>query len=144
LEEGGEKEKYEERKRKYKELCERKRREENERFEREAEKVRNESEVWRVINRERKHRKGVNKDIGMEEWRKYFKEVLGGMERRVRKKNEEGRRRKEEKEEGMREEEVGWKEFTDIIDGVKEGKVAGSNGIQNRYREGLKHRADMQ
>jgi len=76
---GGKKETYKEKKREYKELCERKRREENERFEREAEKAGHEREVWRVINRERKYRERVNEDIEMEEWREHFMELLGGV-----------------------------------------------------------------
>lgn len=37
-----------------------------------------ESEVWELINRERKKRVGINEGIGMEEWKEYFMELLGG------------------------------------------------------------------
>lgn len=39
-----------------------------------------ESEVWELINRERKKRVGINEVIGMEEWKEYFMELLGGVE----------------------------------------------------------------
>lgn len=46
-----------------------------------------------MINKERKRKAGVSKKIKMEEWDKYFMEVLRGSE-----KKEEGREEKERKE----------------------------------------------
>lgn len=42
-----------------------------------AEETRTEGQVWRVVNRERKKWKGINRDIEMEEWEEYFRELLG-------------------------------------------------------------------
>ena len=36
-----------------------------------------------MINKERGGRKGINEEIGMEEWTTYFKALLGGVEKRV-------------------------------------------------------------
>ncbi|KYN16348.1 hypothetical protein ALC57_11395 [Trachymyrmex cornetzi] len=69
---------YKKEKREYKELCEVKKREENERWERKVEGARNESQVWEIVNGERKRRKGINKGIEMKEWEGYFKEWVGG------------------------------------------------------------------
>lgn len=38
--------------------------------------VKKESEMWELINRERKKRVGINEGIGMEEWKEYFMELL--------------------------------------------------------------------
>jgi len=62
---------YREKKKEYRELCERKRKEENDRWEREAEQVRGERNVWRIVNRRGKK---VSEDIEMEE---HFMRLLG-------------------------------------------------------------------
>lgn len=69
---------YRKKKREYKELCERKKQEENKKWEREAEKAKMEGKMWEVINRERKRRRKINRDSKMEEWEEYFKALLGG------------------------------------------------------------------
>lgn len=71
---GGE---YRREKKEYKELCDRKKREENERWEREAEEARTEGQIWAIVNRERKKWKGINREIEMEKWEEYFRELLG-------------------------------------------------------------------
>jgi hypothetical protein len=44
--------------------------------------IKTEDEVWRYINRERKKKGEIVSDrITMEEWRKYFSELLGGEEK---------------------------------------------------------------
>jgi len=45
--------------------------------------VRNESEVWELLNKERKRRKGINENIEIEEWKEFFMRLLGGVEGRV-------------------------------------------------------------
>ncbi|KYN11482.1 hypothetical protein ALC57_16362 [Trachymyrmex cornetzi] len=59
--------------REYKELCEAKKRKENERWERKVEGARNECQVWEIVNGERKKRKGIYNGIEMKEWEEYFK-----------------------------------------------------------------------
>ncbi|KYN12428.1 hypothetical protein ALC57_15395 [Trachymyrmex cornetzi] len=60
-----------------KELCEAKKREENERWERKVEVARNESQVWEIVNGERKRRKEINKGIEMKEWEDISKSCWG-------------------------------------------------------------------
>jgi len=57
--------------------------EENERWERKAMEVKKKSEVWKLINRERKKRKRVNGNIEMEKWKEFFMGLLGRVNNRV-------------------------------------------------------------
>lgn len=61
-------------------MCERKKREENERWERRAEEVMRESEVWEIVNNERRRKRRIDGRIGMNEWREHFMRLLGGVE----------------------------------------------------------------
>lgn len=69
--------------RKYREMCRRKKREEGERLIREAGEARTENKVWEIVNREGRKTKGVDKGIQMREWKEHFMELLGGVEERV-------------------------------------------------------------
>lgn len=60
------------------EFCERKKKEENERWERMVKKMKTESQVWKIINRERKKRMSGTKDIELREWEEFFRRQLGG------------------------------------------------------------------
>jgi len=62
-------------------LCEEKKKEENERWEREVEGVKRESQGWGIVNKERKKWKRINEGIKIEE--NYFKGLLGVVEGRV-------------------------------------------------------------
>ncbi|XP_018360405.1 PREDICTED: uncharacterized protein LOC108759461 [Trachymyrmex cornetzi] len=116
---------YRKEKREYKELCETKKREENERWERKVEGARNESQVWEIVNGERKRRKGINKGIEMKEWEGYFKELLGGVEgRMIRGK---GKRRKQGWERDLSREEI-----RRATRNLKDGKAMGIDGIPNK------------
>jgi len=53
--------------REYKELCEQKKKEENEKWEKEVKRVKWESQVWGIVNRERRKWKGIKEDIKIEE-----------------------------------------------------------------------------
>lgn len=88
---------YKKEKKNYKELCERKKKEENEKWTEMAEKINTESKVWEVVNRERKKWRGINRNIEKEEWTRYFMNVLGGVSRKVM--NGEGQRRADNEEE---------------------------------------------
>ncbi|XP_020299280.1 vicilin-like seed storage protein At2g18540 [Pseudomyrmex gracilis] len=82
--ERGDKKGYKEEKRSYKELCERKREEENKRWVEKARKERTEKEIWKIVNRERKKKRWGDHDrIEIEEWDGYFKKLLGRVEWRV-------------------------------------------------------------
>jgi len=54
---GGKGEKYKRRKQVFREICERKKKEENDRWEKRAAEVSRESEVWEIVNRVRKKRR---------------------------------------------------------------------------------------
>lgn len=56
-------------------MCERKKREEKEAWVK-KEEIR--SEMWEIINRERRRRKGVNEEIEMRKWKEYFMNLLVG------------------------------------------------------------------
>jgi len=75
---GGEGEKYRKERAEYKLLCKRKRGEENERWIKEAQKARTEGEVWGIVNKERKRRKGINEGIEGKEWRVLYEVVRRG------------------------------------------------------------------
>lgn len=62
-------------------MCEKKKKEENDRWEEIVKKARNEKDIWKIVNR--KKRRIVNEEIEAEEWREYFMELLGGIEYRV-------------------------------------------------------------
>lgn len=53
------------------------------RWERQIEEAKQEGQIWEVVNKEKKRRKEVNREIGMEEWKEYFRGLLGGVEGRV-------------------------------------------------------------
>lgn len=64
-------------------MCERKKREERERWEEMARNAKTEGQVWDMVNRERKRWSGISGRIKKGEWVKYFREILGGVEGRV-------------------------------------------------------------
>lgn len=61
----------------YKRLCE-KTNEENDRWEKEAAKVRRETEVLEILNKEKKKKKRIKEGIEREKWREYYMRSLGG------------------------------------------------------------------
>lgn len=85
---------------KYRELCERKKKKENKKWKKCAKKAKRESDVWGIINSERVRRVRINKRIKIEEWKEYFMRMLGGVEGRV----IVGKKRKKEEEEEEEEE----------------------------------------
>ncbi|XP_076291061.1 uncharacterized protein LOC143214209 [Lasioglossum baleicum] len=122
--EGGEGLEYRAKKMTYRLMCEGKKKEEREKWERELEGVKTERQVWNIVNRERKKRNRVYEGIKMEEWDEHFRGILGGVEWRVRKGGESKRR-----EEGERDIEK-W-EVTRVLKGLKEKKAAGGDEIRN-------------
>jgi len=60
----------------YNKMCQKKKREEIEKWEEIARKERTEEHVWEVVNRERERRGSICGKIREEEWIEYFKGVL--------------------------------------------------------------------
>lgn len=116
------KEGYREKRREYRELCERKKREENDRWEKEAEQVRNERDVWAIVNRGRRKRKRVNENIEEKEWRDYFMRLLGGVDHRM--VGGDGNMSCEDGEDELSREEI-----RDAVRSLKDGKTVGCDGI---------------
>lgn len=114
-------EEYKEKKREYKLICEQKKREENENWEREVDRVKKEGEVWEIVNRGRKRRKMINEEIEEREWREHFMRLLGGVEYRVVGGKKSGRKAEEE--------EIRMEEITEAMRRMKEGKAVGGDGI---------------
>jgi len=113
---------YKRRKQEYKELCERKKKEENDRWERRAKDAKRESEIWEIINSERKKKSGIHERIEMEEWEQHIKRLLGGVENRI----VRGDKRRNEK---MEERDISKEEIRSIISKMKDGKAAGLDGL---------------
>lgn len=65
--EGGSRDRYRDRKKEYRKLCEEKKRKEKENLEKEVGMVRTEGQVWKVINKERKKKKRIKDGIRIEE-----------------------------------------------------------------------------
>ncbi|XP_029176468.1 cilia- and flagella-associated protein 251-like [Nylanderia fulva] len=81
---GGKGEEYRKRKKEYKRLCRKKKEEDNVEWTRKAMEARTEGQVWEVVRRERgKGKGGMGGGIEIEEWNRYFRELLGGVESRV-------------------------------------------------------------
>jgi len=121
-EEGGER--YREEKRKYREMCKRKKKEKGERLIREAGEAGTESKVWEIVNRERRKTKGVDEGIQMKEWKEHFMELLGGVEERVLKGKEKGNRREQERD-------IEWEEANKVMNKLRVNKAVGLDGIPN-------------
>ncbi|KYN22117.1 hypothetical protein ALC57_05491 [Trachymyrmex cornetzi] len=83
-----------------------------------VEGVKTENQVWEMVNMERKKWTGVNKEIEMIEWEKYFMELLGG---------EVGRG--EGKRDGERE--IGREKMEKVMEKLKNGKANRGDGIPN-------------
>lgn len=62
--------KYKKTRQEYRELCDRKKKEENEKWKRRVAEARREKEIWEIANREKKRKKKLSKGIEMEEWKK--------------------------------------------------------------------------
>ncbi|XP_077255453.1 uncharacterized protein LOC143893678 [Temnothorax americanus] len=121
----GEASAYKESRKEFKEICKRKKEEENQRWERKVEGARREAEVWEIVNRERRKRRGIEEGIEEEEWKEHFMKLLGGVEGRVRM-GKEGER---EEKEGEEEEEISLEEMRRVIKKLKDGKAMGKDEI---------------
>ncbi|XP_076301689.1 uncharacterized protein LOC143219703 [Lasioglossum baleicum] len=122
--EGGDGLAFREKKREYQKLCEERKKKEREKWEKEVEGIKTESQVWKVVNRERRRRSRIDERIRMEEWEQYFRDLLGGVEGRV---GKLGKSRREG--DGEKDLEIG--EIIRVVKGLKDGKAAGGDGIPN-------------
>lgn len=88
--------------------------------------ARNEKEVWEIVNRERRKKRGINAEIEIGEWTEHFRVLLEGMEKKavVRRLRGGGR------------EGIDRGEIRKVLRGLKEGKATGTDGIPN---EALKY-----
>ncbi|XP_036148443.1 uncharacterized protein LOC118647507 [Monomorium pharaonis] len=120
--------KYIERKREFREICERKKEEENRKWEKKAEEARKESQVWEIVNKDRKKKKRVNEGIGMGEWKEYFMCLLGGVEARV---VRGGKRIGRESCGNKKEQVISKEEVRRVVNNLKVGKAGGLDGIPN-------------
>jgi len=92
--------------------------------------VKRKSEVWEIINRERRRRGRINEEIGVEEWKDYFMDVLGGV-KGVRWSRGKGNHGKEDEKigEGEEEEGISMREIRKALSRLKEGKAMGLDEI---------------
>lgn len=75
---------FKEERRRYREMCREKKEKWREKEDKRIEEMKEEGEMWRYINRERKKRTGISDKIKIEQWTKHFIELLGGKEERSR------------------------------------------------------------
>ncbi|KAH0820667.1 hypothetical protein GEV33_002124 [Tenebrio molitor] len=118
------KEEYKRARKTYKLVCKEKKEKKRMEEEMKMKGIKTEEEVWRYINRERKKKGEIVSDrITMEEWRKYFSELLGG---------EENRQEKEKRQHRVGEiEEITREELEQQLRKLKRKKAPGRDGIQN-------------
>jgi hypothetical protein len=118
------KEEYKTARKRYKLVCKQKKEKKRMEEEMKMKGIKTEEEVWRYINRERKKKGEIVSDrITMEEWRKYFSELLGG---------EENRQEKEKRQHRVGEiEEITREELEQQLRKLKRKKAPGRDGIQN-------------
>jgi hypothetical protein len=118
------KEEYKRARKRYKLVCKEKKEKKRMEEEMKMKGIKTEEEVWRYVNREKKKKGEIVSDrITMEEWRKYFSELLGG---------EENRQEKEKRQHRVGEiEEITREELEQQLRKLKRKKAPGRDGIQN-------------
>lgn len=97
--------------------------------------ARRKSEVWEIVNRERKKRNKINEGIEMREWEKHFKRLLGGVEGKVTR----GEKKTEEKE-------ISREEIREVVRKIKDGKAVGTDEVPGelwKYGRGRDGGMDM-
>lgn len=123
-------EKYIEEKSKLKVFLEWKQEKWKEEEESEFKDLKNESEVWRYINKRRGRNERIRNNIGKEDWKKHFVKLLNGAEIKER---EKPGRKNETIKEGRKEDRRDDMEFIEdvgrAIERLKNKKVPGIDGI---------------
>ena len=94
------KEELREEKRRHKAICEEKKQKQEEKDCKEIQEIKNENEIWKFINKERRKRGVKSEKIDIEDWESYFRTLLDGQEERKEEKEEpmEGEERREEED----------------------------------------------
>ena len=123
---------YRKNRKEYKMLCLRKKEEEKTKLKTEISEVSNEGEVWKFINKYKPRSEINNNKIPVHEWKKYFQELLKGVEYK--------------KEEPQKRETMGVVETENLSEDIekqirtlKKGKACGFDGVENEawlYSEG--------
>lgn len=116
---------YRKREREYKNKCEEKKQQWRRKEEENIQKIKTEKEAWDFVNKQRRKKEGISRNIGEEEWKKYFMETLGGGQC-----VEPGRRETEEARRGI-EEPLTDQEMEKMFGRLKKEKAAGSDQIKN-------------
>jgi len=127
-------EKFIEERRKYREYMEERKRKWKVKEEEELRKLKNEAEVWKVINKKRGRGNWIENEISKEAWTEHFRKLIGGVEEvpegeKERRKAEEKKQAKEQEPRETDEEELKEAEITTAINRLKKGKAAGIDGI---------------
>ncbi|KAJ3641571.1 hypothetical protein Zmor_028073 [Zophobas morio] len=76
----GRKEEYLKARENYRRKCDESKREKREELEKTINSLKTEEEVWRYINKERRKKTEVSRNIKIHEWKRHFMKLLGGCE----------------------------------------------------------------
>lgn len=119
------KEEYIKARREWKDLCEEKKRIKSEEEEAEIREIKNENQVWKYFNKDRKKRKTVENNIKEEDWEVHFRGLLGGSETK-----QVGNKRKNLTDK-VEEEIIDVAEIAAAWRNLKKKKAPGFDGITN-------------
>lgn len=122
--------KYIENKKSLRELMEEKRKKKRKEEEKELRMLRNETEMWKFINKKRSKRTWVDNNIGKKDWKNYFMKLLDGIEKEDvgKPKKEESKNRRKMKKTSNEEEKRDLEEMK-IINVIKKLKLKKATGI---------------
>ena len=122
---------YIEKRREYKEWCNKERKRHEKEEEEKIRAVKTEEEAWKYINKYRRRREGIDESLGKERWKEHFMRELEGTEEGESRRNGKKREEEEEKREEGGKEEFGREEIIKQLRKLKKGKAPGENGIEN-------------
>lgn len=91
--------------------------------------VRRKSEIWKIVNKERKSRRGINEEIELKEWKEYFMGLLGEEEERI--SREKVGEEEFERVGVRREQDISKEEIKEALRRMRIGKASGIDEIPN-------------